>query len=78
MIINCISFGQQNPQWKGKIEYDDGITVVKNPKEPIYGEGIFGLKEELTIGKKKGEEDVLAILLFGSVAKENIHPESET
>jgi len=49
----------QNPQWKGTIEDEDGITVVKNPKAPIYGKDIFGLKEELTIGEKEGEEEYM-------------------
>ena len=28
-----ISFGQQKAEWKGKIEYDNGIKIVKNPSE---------------------------------------------
>ena len=60
MILIVFAFcGKQKPQWGGTIEEVDGVTVVKNPKEPIYGEGIFGLKDELTIGKKKGEEEYM-------------------
>lgn len=60
MILIVFAFcGKQKPEWGGTIEEVDGVTVVKNPKEPIYGEGIFGLKDELTIGKKKGEEEYM-------------------
>jgi hypothetical protein len=28
----------QKTEWHGTIEEADGVTVVKNPKEPMYGE----------------------------------------
>lgn len=34
----------------------DGVTVVKNPKEPMYDEDVFTLEEELSIGDAKGKE----------------------
>lgn len=37
----------QKAEWKGKIEVEDGIKVIKNPKEPMYGEIKFELKEDL-------------------------------
>jgi len=45
----------QKPEWKGKIETEKGIKVIKNPKEPLYGEIIFDLEEELTIGNENDE-----------------------
>lgn len=54
MIISC---GEQKElEWNGTIEEVDGVTVVKNPKEPIYGEDIFSLEEELSIGEEGGED----------------------
>lgn len=50
-----ISFGQQKAEWKGKIEYDNGIKIVKNPSEPLYGEITFELEEDLTIGNEEDE-----------------------
>ena len=47
--------GLQNPQWKGTIEEEDGIRVIKNPNEPLYGEIIFELEEDLVIGKENDE-----------------------
>ena len=35
----------------------DGVTVVKNPKEPIYEEDVFTLEEELSIGDVKGKDE---------------------
>ena len=45
----------QRAEWKGKIETENGVKVIKNPKEPLYGEIIFDLEEELTIGNKNDE-----------------------
>ena len=39
---------QQEPPWKGTIEEIDGVTVVRNPKEPMYGSEVFHLEEELS------------------------------
>ena len=46
-----VSCEKQKTEWKGTIEKVSGVTVVKNPKEPIYEEDVFGLDEELTIGE---------------------------
>jgi hypothetical protein len=40
----------QKPAWKGKIETENGIKVVKNPPQPLYGEFSFDLQEDLKIG----------------------------
>jgi hypothetical protein len=45
----------QNPQWKGKIEEEEGIKVIKNPEEPLYGEIKFELEEDLSIGNEEDE-----------------------
>jgi hypothetical protein len=55
MFVSC---QQQKAEWKGIIEEVDGVTVVKNPIEPMYGEDIFNLEEELSIGEKEREEYV--------------------
>jgi hypothetical protein len=46
-IVSCTS---QKSKWQGTIENVDGVTIVKNPKEPIYKENVCGLEEELVIG----------------------------
>lgn len=45
----------QKPAWKGKIAAENGIKVVKNPAEPIYGELILQLEEDLSIGNDKDD-----------------------
>lgn len=56
ILLISTSCGKQKEEWKGKIEVEDGVTVVKNPKEPIYDESIFSLEEELTIAGEEGKE----------------------
>ena len=41
-------------EWQGTIEEVDGVTVVKNPKEPLYIGDVLELEEDLTIGEKAG------------------------
>jgi len=53
------SCSQQKAEWKGTIEEEDGVTIVQNPKEPMYGEDIFVLEEELSIGEGIGREDYM-------------------
>ena len=47
----------QEPQWKGKIETENGIKVVKNPKDPLYGEIKFDLQEDLSIGGNENDNN---------------------
>ena len=56
MFVSC---QKQKAEWKGTIEEENGVIVVKNPKEPMYGEGIFSLEEELSIGETEGREEYM-------------------
>ena len=53
------SFGGQKAKWKAKIEREDGVFVVKSPKKLMYGEDIFSLEEELSIGKAGGRDEYI-------------------
>ena len=55
LFITLISQGQQRSEWPGKIEYEDGVKVIKNPREPLYGEIEFDLEEDLSIGNEEDE-----------------------
>lgn len=61
--IVCFSFlyisalGDQKAGWKGKIEQEEGVKVVKNPKEPLYGEIELELELDLTIGGEEYDEN---------------------
>ena len=50
---------KQTSAWKGTITEDNGVTVVKNTKEPIYEPGVFTLEEELSISETPEREEVI-------------------
>ena len=57
--IMLASFGEQKAEWKGTIEKVNGVTVVKNPKEPMYGNEVFSIEEDLKIGEAVGDENYM-------------------
>jgi hypothetical protein len=46
VVMLLVSCGKQSNGWKGTIEEVDGITVVKNPREPMYGNEVFSIEED--------------------------------
>jgi len=50
VLLIPISCQKQKSEWKGTIEEVDGVMVVKNPGEPVYGEFTFSLEEDLSLG----------------------------
>ena len=56
MLVSC---QKQKAEWKGTIEEVDGVTIVKNPKEPMYPEDVFSLEEELSIGEAIGKKEYM-------------------
>lgn len=52
MLVSC---GKQKAEWKGSIEYENGVKVIKNPEVPLYGEFKFELEEDLSIGNEDDE-----------------------
>jgi len=42
--------------WKGTVATEDGIKVVKNPSDPLYGEFVFDLREDLRLGGDPNRE----------------------
>jgi hypothetical protein len=75
IFILVISCQQQKAEWRGTIEEVDGVTVVKNPKEPMYGEDVFSLDEGLSIGEAEGKEEYMfsQIIDVGVDDEENIY-----
>jgi len=53
ILVGC---GQQKAKWKGTIEEQDGVIIVKNPAEPIYTKDVFRLEEDLTIDNVEEDE----------------------
>ena len=66
---------KQKTEWKGTIEEENGIMVVKNPKEPIFHEDVFNLEKEITIGERDKDEESLFISItsIGIDDEENIY-----
>jgi hypothetical protein len=68
-----VSFGGQKAEWRGKIEIEDGVKVIKNPAEPLYGEITFELEEDLSIGNEDDENYMFYDLVTLAVdSEENI------
>lgn len=55
VFIMLVSCQKQKTEWKGTIKEKNGVTVVKNPIEPLYGEITFELEEDLSIGREDDE-----------------------
>ncbi len=60
--------------WKGKIIKEGDITIVQNPKEPLYRGDILSLKEDLRLGgpEAKGDYSFNGIMTLAVDAQENI------
>jgi len=43
------------PGWKGAIEIREGVRIVKNPAQPLYGRIALALETDLVIGDDKDE-----------------------
>ena len=57
-IVLC-SCSSGDSGWGGTITEVDGVTIVKNPIEPLYGEDVLILSEELSIGVEEGEDEYM-------------------
>lgn len=55
----ALGFSEQGPTWKGSISQENGITVVRNPKEPLYEGKILSLNKELVIGSSGASENAV-------------------
>ncbi len=59
IMLSLVFCTQRNTGWHGTIATIDGVSIVKNPKDPVYGENIFNLEEDLSIGKAEGEDEYI-------------------
>jgi len=55
IFIMSLGCQKQKTGWQGTIEEENGIRVVKNPAEPMYGELVLELEEDLSIGSVEDE-----------------------
>lgn len=59
LSLIALSCNQQKSEWRGSVDEADGVTIVKNPKEPLYEGDIFTLDDELIIGDAEGPEEYM-------------------
>jgi hypothetical protein len=52
LIPSCV---RKKAEWKGTVEEENGVRVVKNQEEPYYGELVLDLEEDLSIGREDDE-----------------------
>jgi len=55
LLLFFVSCEKQKAEWKGTVEEVDGVTIVKNPKEPVYEGEILTLEEEFIIDTEEDE-----------------------
>jgi len=73
--VGSVGCAKRGEAWRGTIQEVDGVTVVKNPKEPMYGAESCIVEEDLSIGKAEagGEFPFSEILDVGVDEQENIY-----
>jgi len=43
--------------WKGTVSVENGVSIIKNPSEPIFENPVFSIKEELVIRGSEEQEE---------------------
>lgn len=54
IFLACTS---SQDEWRGTMKKEDGVIIVKNPKEPVRPTGWLTLREEFTIGEKVAQKN---------------------
>ncbi len=57
LVFLAIGAGCSRDTWKGTIVKDGDVTIVKNPKEPLFTTPVLELKEDLSIGGPEAQGD---------------------
>ena len=59
-LLPLLAHAQKPPEWKGRIEKEGDVVVVKNPNRPLYAADVFSLEEDLAIGGQNSADYVFA------------------
>ena len=54
-VTGAAAFGQD--KWKGTVVKEGEVTIVRNPKEPLYKTPVLELKEDLSLGGPEAQGD---------------------
>ncbi|MDH5467157.1 MAG: NHL repeat-containing protein [Candidatus Aminicenantes bacterium] len=53
LIMSCSKAKTvKKAEWKGEVESKNDTKIVKNPSDPVYGEILFELEKDLSIGRE--------------------------
>lgn len=61
LLVSCAS---DKAEWGGSVTEENGVTMVKNPVEPLYSGDAFDLSEDLSIGEKEGAPEYMFQRLY--------------
>lgn len=53
--LSCSKQAEEDSGWRGVIESKNGIRVIKNPAEPVFGQLALNLTLDLSLGSEEGE-----------------------
>jgi hypothetical protein len=59
IMLSLVVCTQRKSGWNGTVEMVEGVSIVKNPQDPIYGGDIFNLNEDLSVGKAEGDDEYI-------------------
>ncbi len=59
LLLALMATSAAQLKWKGKIVKEGDVTIVLNPREPIYKEPILILKEDLALGGAKAQGEAV-------------------
>jgi hypothetical protein len=82
----CAAFSfipaQNSPQWKGAIVNEGDVTVIRNPKEPMFKGQVFSYAEELSIPTSGPQDQYLIRLRRGAAGHvpggRGVHPRTSS
>lgn len=60
-ILVAVACRQEKATWRGTISEQNGVTIIKNPAEPMYTEQVLTLEKELTVGVPAPAEMLLSL-----------------
>ena len=67
LVFTMLQGCSTQAKWKGSVVKEGDITVIKNPKEPIYKTPILELKEDLSLGGPDAKGDLFFSMITAVV-----------
>ena len=71
-LLPLLVHAQKPPEWKGRIEKEGDVVVVKNPNKPLYAAAVFSLEEDLAISGQNSADYVFASISSVAVSADGM------